>query len=81
VLLFPSLDATWDLFQERFDALVLGFDALLRDGDPWIELPGQREAGEAKSQIWRRLQYTRGNMERLAADWRARWLNIGTTTQ
>lgn len=81
VLLFPSLDATWDLFQERFDALVLGFDVLLRDGDPWIDLPGQREAGEAKSQIWRRLQYIRGNMERLAADWRARWLNIGTTTQ
>lgn len=79
VLLFPSLDATWDLFQERFDTLVRGFDALLRDGDPWIDLPHQREPGHDRSRIWRRLDYMRSNMQRLAADWRAKWLNIGYT--
>jgi hypothetical protein len=77
VLLFPTLDATWDLFQERIDVLVLGFDAVLRDGDPWIGLPGQKEPGYERSRIWRRLEYMRSNMQRLAADWRAKWLNIG----
>lgn len=80
VLLFPTIDATWDLFQERIDVLAAGFDALLRDGDPWIKLSGQKEEGEKKSRIWRRLEYMRSNMNRLAADWRAHWLNIGITT-
>jgi hypothetical protein len=79
VLLFPSLgDATWQLFQERFDALAAGFDELLANGDPWTELPGQHEEGFTKSRIWRRLDYMRTNMNRLAADWQAKWGNIGT---
>lgn len=80
VLLFPMLWATWDLFQERFDALVRGFDELLRGSDPWIDLPGQREEGFTASRIWRRLEYMRTNMRRLAQDWRANWLNIGRTS-
>jgi len=79
VLLFPTLWATWDLFQERFDALVRGFDELLAGGDPWIELPGQREEGFTTSRLWRRLEYMRTNIRRLAEDWRANWLNIGRT--
>lgn len=81
VLLFPALHATWDLFQERFDTIVALYDELLRDGDPWIDLAGQRETGFDRSRIWRRLDYLRSNMQRLAADWRANWLNIGITTQ
>jgi hypothetical protein len=77
VLLFPSLDATWDLFQERIDTLVAGFDALLRDGDAWIDLPGQEEPGVEGSRIYRRLVYMQSNMQRLAIDWRAKWLNLG----
>jgi len=80
VLLVPTIDATWDLFQERIDVLVAGFDALLRDGDPWIGLPHQKEDGEKKSRIWRRLEYMRSNMQRLAFDWRAHW-NIGYSSQ
>ena len=80
VLLFPAIDATWDLFQERLDVLAAGFDALLRAGDPWIDLPHQKERDEKKSRIWRRLEYMRSNMNRLAADWRAHWLNIGITS-
>jgi hypothetical protein len=80
VLLFPALWATWDLFQERFDALVQGFDELLAGADPWLELPGQGEEGFTTSRIWRRLEYMRGNMRRLANDWRANWLNIGRTS-
>lgn len=76
VLLVPTLDATWDLFQERIDVLTAGFDALLRDGDPWIDLPNQKEDGETSSRIRRRLEYMRSNMKRLAFDWRAHW-NIG----
>lgn len=79
VLLFPSIGATWDLFQERFDVLVAGFDELLANGDPWIKLPGQREEGFKTSRIWRRLEWMKTNMARLAEDWRAKWLNIGTT--
>jgi len=79
VLLFPSLgDATWQMFQERFDALAAGFNELLANGDPWTELPGQHEEGFTKSRIWRRLDYMRTNMNRLAADWQAKWGNIGT---
>jgi hypothetical protein len=81
VLLFPSLDATWDLFQERFDTIVVMYDELLRDGDPWIDLANQCENGFERSRIWRRLEYMRSNMQRLATDWRAKWLNIGITTQ
>ena len=81
VLLFPNLDATWDLFQERFDTIVGMYDELLRDGDPWIGLANQRESGFRRSRIWRRLEYMRSNMQRLATDWRAKWLNIGITTQ
>lgn len=77
VLLFPTLDATWELFQERIDVLVAGFAVLLAEGDPWIDLPGQREEGFERSRIWRRLQYMESNMKRLAIDWRAKWLNIG----
>ena len=76
VLLVPTLDATWDIFQERIDALVLGFDALLANGDPWIDLPHQKEPGEKFSRVWRRLEYLRSCMQRLASDWRAHW-NIG----
>jgi hypothetical protein len=79
VLLFPTIDATWDLFQERIDVIVAGYETLLRGGDPWIDLPGQRESGEDQSRAWRRLDYLRSNMQRLAADWRAHWLNIGYT--
>ena len=57
VLLFPAIDATWDLFQERIDVLAAGFDALLRAGDPWIDLPHQKERDEKKSRIRRRLEY------------------------
>lgn len=81
VLLFPTLDATWDLFQERIDSIVVMYDELLADGDPWIDYPGQRETGFDQSRIRRRLEYMRSNMQRLAADWRAKWLNIGITTQ
>ena len=80
VLLFPAIDATWDLFQERIDVLAAGFDALLGTDDPWIDLPHQKEGGEKKSRIWRRLEYMRSNMNRLATDWRAHWLNIGITS-
>jgi hypothetical protein len=80
VLLVPTLDATWDIFQERIDALVRGFDALLAGGDPWIDLPNQRESGEARSRVWRRLEYMRSNMQRMAFDWRAHW-NLGYSQQ
>lgn len=80
VLLVRTIDATWDLFQERIDVLVAGFYALLRDGDPWIDLPNQKEDGYKSSRIWRRLEYMRSNMQRLAFDWRAKW-NIGISTQ
>jgi hypothetical protein len=76
VLLFPTCDATWELFQERIDTLVRGFDRVLRD-DPWIDLPNQRETGYDRSRIWRRLEYMRSNVQRLAIDWRANWLNLG----
>jgi hypothetical protein len=81
VLLFPSSGATWDLFQERFDTIVGMYEELLRGGDPWIDLPNQRESGFDQSRIKRRLEYMQSNMQRLATDWRARWLNIGITTQ
>lgn len=77
VLLFPSIGATWDLFQERIDAIDAGYDALLAQGDPWIDLPGQREPGHEHSRIYRRLDFTRSNMRRLSLDWRNRWENIG----
>lgn len=77
VLLFPSGSFTWDLFQERFDVLTLGFNALIAGGDPWIDLPNQKEQGYKTSRVFRRLDYMRDNMQRLAADWRAHWLNIG----
>jgi hypothetical protein len=51
-----------------------------RGCDPWIDLPHQKERGEKKSRIWRRLEYMGSNMNRLAADWRAHWLNIGITS-
>jgi len=81
VLLFPSGESTWDLFQERFDTIVGMYAELLGDGDPWIDLPNNRESGFERSRIWRRLEYCQSNMQRLALDWRARWLNIGITTQ
>jgi hypothetical protein len=77
VLLFPTLPATWDLFQERIDALAAGFEVLLKGGDPWIDLPGQREEGFERSRIYRRLEYIRSNMVRLSLDWRAKWTNVG----
>lgn len=76
VLLFPTIDATWELFQERIDVLGKRFDALLRHGDPWIGLPNQKEVGFKESRVRRRLEYMRSNMERLSYDWRVRW-NIG----
>jgi len=81
VLLFPGGESTWDLFQERFDTIVGMYAELLRDGDPWIDLPNNRESGFERSRIWRRLEYCQSNMQRLAIDWHARWLNIGITTQ
>ena len=80
VLLFPSIGAAWDLFQERFDVLVRGFDEVLADGDPWIKQPGQREQGFKTSRIWRRMEWMRANMRRLAEDWREKWENIGRTS-
>lgn len=80
VLLFPSIGATWDLFQERFDTLVRGFDEVLDNGDPWIKLPGQREQGFKTSRIFRRMEWMRANMRRLAEDWREKWMNIGRTS-
>jgi len=80
VLLVPTIDATWDLFQERIDVLAAGFDALLAGGDPWLDLPNQKEEGETSSRIRRRLEYMRSNMKRLAFDWRAHW-NIGYSSQ
>jgi Ferritin-like len=79
VLLLPASDATWGLFQERIDTIVAGYGRVLSDGDPWIDLPGQREPGFRKSRIWRRLEFTRDNMKRLSIDWRNNWLNIGLT--
>lgn len=80
VLLVPTLDATWDLFQERIDVLAAGFDALLRNGDPWIGLPQQKEQGKETSRIFRRLEYLQSQMQRLAYDWRVHW-NIGYGSQ
>lgn len=82
VLLFPTLPATWDLFQERINVLVDGFDKLVPEGkpDPWIDLPGQREKpGDDRSRIWKRLEYLRDCMRRLSLDWAAKWQNIGVT--
>ncbi|HEY6139933.1 MAG TPA: ferritin-like domain-containing protein [Thermoanaerobaculia bacterium] len=80
VLLFPSIPAAWDLFQERFDTMVRGFDEVLSNGDPWIQQPGQREEGFKTSRIWRRMEWMRMNMRRLAEDWREKWKNIGRTS-
>jgi hypothetical protein len=80
VLLFPSIGATWDLFQERFDVLVRGFDEVLANGDPWIKQPGQSETGFKTSRLWRRMEWMRSNMRRLAEDWREKWKNIGRTS-
>lgn len=76
VLLVPTLDATWDIFQERIDALVAGFDALIDAGDPWTRLPNQLEDGQTSSRIFQRLEYLRSQMRRMAYDWRVKW-NIG----
>lgn len=81
VLLFPNLAQTWTLFQERIDTLVAGYQRVVKMGDPWLDLPGQRTADDKPSQIWQRLDYLRQSMERLAADWQANWLNIGRTTE
>lgn len=81
VLLFPDLDATWTLFQERLDTLTEGFQRVVKAGDQWLDLPGQRTEEGQPSQIFQRLDYLRLSMERLAADWRANWLNIGRTTE
>jgi hypothetical protein len=80
VILFPNLEQTWTLFQERIDSLVEGFRGVVSMGDPWLKLPGQQTEQGKPSQIWQRLDYLRQNMERLAADWKANWLNIGRTT-
>jgi hypothetical protein len=79
VILFPDLDATWTLFQERIDSLAEGFERVVKMGDPWLNLPGQRTERGKPSQIWQRLDYLRDNMVHLAADWKANWLNIGRT--
>jgi hypothetical protein len=80
VLLFPSIAATWDLFQERIDAIVDGFKELVDSGrDPWIDLPGQREEPFETSRIFRRLVYLRDCMDRMAVDWQQKWGNIGVT--
>ncbi|MDQ4068372.1 MAG: ferritin-like protein [Actinomycetota bacterium] len=79
VLLFPTLDATWTLFQERLDALAAGFEAVVK-ADPWIGLPGQRAGGGPHSLIWQRLDFLRQNMERLSEDWKSDWTNQGRTT-
>jgi hypothetical protein len=81
VILFPNLDQTWTLFQERLDSLVQGFGRVVSMGDPWLDLPGQRTDPAKPSQIWQRLDYLRQSMERLAADWSANWLNIGRSTE
>ncbi len=79
VLLFPTLDATWTLFQERLDALAGGFDDVVK-ADPWLDLPGQRSGGGPHSLIWERLDYLRRNMARLGEDWKSNWTNLGRTT-
>ena len=79
VILFPDLDATWTLFQERIDSLAEGFERVVKMGDPWLDLPGQRTESGKPSRIWQRLDYLRDNMSHLAADWKANWLNIGRT--
>jgi hypothetical protein len=76
VLLVPTLNATWDIFQERIDTLAAGFDALLANGDPWTKLPNQLEEGQTQSRIFQRLEYLRSQMRRLAYDWSVKW-NIG----
>jgi hypothetical protein len=81
VILFPDLKQTWTLFQERIDSLVQGFGRVVKEGDPWLDLPGQRTEMGKPSQVWQRLDYLRQNMERLAANWRADWLNIGRTVE
>lgn len=81
VILFPDLDETWTLFQERIDSLVAGYQRVVSMGDPWLTLPGQRTERGKPSQIWQRLDYLRQSMERLGADWQANWLNIGRTTE
>jgi hypothetical protein len=80
VLLFPSIPAAWDLFAERFDVLVRGFDEVLDNGDPWMKQPGQSETGFKTSRIWRRMEWMRSNMRRLTEDWREKWKNIGRTS-
>jgi hypothetical protein len=79
VLLFPTLDATWTLFQERIDALTTSFDGVV-SADPWLDLPGQRSPDRRHSLIWERLEYLRQNMDRLGADWKSNWTNQGRTT-
>jgi hypothetical protein len=81
VLLFPDLDParTRDLFQERLDSLVAGFAAVVALGDPWRGLPGQDRGDRSAIQV--RLEYLSGCMARLAADWKADWLNVGRTTE
>jgi hypothetical protein len=59
---------------------VRGFDEVLDNGDPWIKQPGQREEGFKTSRIWRRMEWMRMNMRRLAEDWREKWKNIGRTS-
>ena len=80
VLLVPTLESTWGLFQERIDAIGVQFKILLGEGDPWIDLPNQREPGFTTSRIRRRLEYMSSNMKRLAYDWSVRW-NIGISAQ
>ena len=66
VLLLPKPADTWAEFQKYFDILSWQFNNL------WIyELRPQNH------DIVKRLRYMGENMERLTADWRANWQNVG----
>ena len=70
----------WDAVPDGTPIEIFHGPEVLANGDPWIDLPGQREAGFTTSRIWRRLEYMRTNMARLTEDWRKDWLNIGRTS-
>lgn len=69
VILLPNLPETWTMFQERIDALVLGFRGvtLRRHGtksgwvpqrDPWLALPSQQfeEVFAERRELWEKLK-------------------------
>jgi hypothetical protein len=79
VLNVPTFDGTWTMFQERIDSLSNQLQVIVERGDRWLGLPGQKVPTPNESRIFKRLAYISQNMQRLAMDWRANWLNIGRT--